>query len=325
MSDAVLREGSVHIERATGAGSVSGVPELPDGFAQTFESCYIDVGGLRLHAVIGGGGPPLLLVCGWPQTWYAWRYVMPRLAQQFTVIAVEPRGVGLSEKAPTGYDSDTLATDLLGVMTVLGHERFALVGFNIGNWTGYAMAAARPDRIERWVMVESIFPGVTPSPPVFDVRQLSDNLWHVGFNRAYGINERMVQGREDIYFGHQFASKAGSPNAIPDYAVEVYVDAVTNSEALRASFEYYRAIDVNMERNKERVKARLPMPILAVGASRALGEYVEHTARLIADNVAGLVIADCGHFIPEEAPGAFLEAIEPFLLPLDSHWRLKGN
>jgi hypothetical protein len=64
MSDAVLREGSVRIERATGAGSVSGVPELPDGFAQTFESCYIDVGGLRLHAVIGGGGPPLLLVCG---------------------------------------------------------------------------------------------------------------------------------------------------------------------------------------------------------------------------------------------------------------------
>jgi pimeloyl-ACP methyl ester carboxylesterase len=215
MSDATLRQGSVHIERATGAGSVSGVPELPDGFAKTFESRYIDVDGLRPHAVIGGEGPPLLLVCGWPQTWYAWRYVMPRLAQQFTA-------------------------------------------------------------------------------------------------------ERMVQGREEIYFGHQFASKAGSPNAIPDYAVDVYVDAVKNSEALRASFEYYRAIDVNMERNKERVKTRLPMPILAVGASHALGEYVETTARLIADNVAGLVIANCGHFIPEKAPGAFLEAIEPFLRPLDS-------
>jgi pimeloyl-ACP methyl ester carboxylesterase len=301
MPDATSREGSVHIERATGAGSVSGVPELPDGFAKTFESCYSDVDGLRLHAMAGGAGPPLLLVCGWPQTWYTWRYVMPRLAQRFIVIGVEPRGVGLSEKAAAGYDSDTLANDLRGLVTAPGHERFALMWFNIGNWTGYAMA-----------LVESIFPGVAPSPPAFDVRQLSDNLWHVGFNRAYGINEPMVQGREDIYFGHQFASKAGSPNAIPEYPVGVYVNAVKSSEALRSTFWYYRAIDINMERNKERVKTRLPMPILAVGASRAWGGYVEETARLIADNVTGLVIADCGHFIPEEAPHDFLEAIEPF-------------
>jgi pimeloyl-ACP methyl ester carboxylesterase len=241
---------------------------------------------------------------------------MPRLAEQFTVIAVEPRGVGLSEKTAAGYDSDTLANDLLGLMTVLGYDHFALMGFNIGNWTGYAMAASQPHRIERWVILETIFPGVTPSPPVFSVRGLSDGLWHVGFNRAHGINERMVQGREEIYFGHQFTSKAGSPTAIPSYAVGVYVDAVKSSDALRASFEYYRAIDVNMERNKVRAITRLPMPILAIGSPRGLGQYVEDSARLIADNVTGLLI-DCGHFIPEQAPDALLEAVEPFLRPLD--------
>jgi hypothetical protein len=86
-----------------GPGSVSGAPNLPAGFADTFSSRYIDTGGVRLHAVIGGDGPPLLLVHGWPETWYAWRLVMPALAQDFEVIAVDQRGIGLSDKPEDGY------------------------------------------------------------------------------------------------------------------------------------------------------------------------------------------------------------------------------
>ena len=81
-----------------GPGSVSGAPHLPAGFADTFTSRYVDIGGLQLHAVIGGKGRPLLLVHGWPQTWYQWRLVMPALAQDFQVIAVDQRGIGLSDK-----------------------------------------------------------------------------------------------------------------------------------------------------------------------------------------------------------------------------------
>lgn len=312
----MTHNGAAHAAMVTGAGSVSGVPELPDGFIKIFQSRFVDVDSLRLHAVIGGEGPPLLMVCGWPQTWYAWRYVMLGLAERFTIVAVDPRGVGLSEKPAAGYDSDTLAKDLLGLMTVLAYDRFSLMAFSIGNWASYAMAASQPGRIQRWVIVESVFPGVSPSPPVFNVRHLSDSLWHIGFNRAYNVNERMVEGREEIYFGHQFTSKAGSPTAIPSYAIGVYVDAVKSSDALRASFEFYRAIDVNMERNMERVKTRLPIPILAVGASRALGHFVEETAKLVADDVTGLVV-DCGHFVAEEAPRELLAAVGPFLRPLD--------
>src|SRR5215468_3571675 len=99
-----------------GPGSASGAPHLPRGFADTFKSRYVDAGGIRLHAVIGGNGPPLLLVHGWPQTWYQWRLVMPELARGFTVIAVDQRGVGLSDKPRSGYDSGTQANDLVALM-----------------------------------------------------------------------------------------------------------------------------------------------------------------------------------------------------------------
>src|SRR5215472_8236168 len=94
-----------------GFGSVSQAPNLPDGFTNTFTSHYVDTSALRQHAVIGGDGPPLLLVHGWPQTWYAWRLVMPALARHFQVIAVDQRGTGLSDRTPDGYDTGTMASD----------------------------------------------------------------------------------------------------------------------------------------------------------------------------------------------------------------------
>jgi len=105
-----------------GPGSVSGAPHLPEGFTATFASRYITTGDLRQHVVIGGDGPPLLLVHGWPETWYAWRLVMPGLARDFQVIAPDQRGTGLSGKPADGYDTGTLAGDLVTMMDVLGHQ-----------------------------------------------------------------------------------------------------------------------------------------------------------------------------------------------------------
>src|SRR6186997_2651049 len=102
-----------------GPGSVSGAPNLPAGFTDAFASRYVDTGEVRLHAVIGGEGPPLLLVHGWPQTWYQYRLLMPALARDFTVVAVDQRGIGLSDKPEDGYDTRTLANDLVELMDVL--------------------------------------------------------------------------------------------------------------------------------------------------------------------------------------------------------------
>ena len=109
-----------------GAGSVSGAPNLPARFTDTFTSRYVNTGQLRLHAVTGGGGPPLLLVHGWPQTWYAWRMVMPALAKDFQVVAVRSARLrGLSDKPRDGYDAGSEANDMIALMDALGHDRFS--------------------------------------------------------------------------------------------------------------------------------------------------------------------------------------------------------
>jgi pimeloyl-ACP methyl ester carboxylesterase len=117
-----------------------------------FTSRYIDTADVRLHAVIGGDGPPVLLIHGWPGSWYYWRLVMPALARDFEVIAVDQRGIGLSDKPEDGYDTGTLANDLVGLMAALGHEQFAVVGVDTGLLIGYALAADHPGRVA-WLAV----------------------------------------------------------------------------------------------------------------------------------------------------------------------------
>ncbi|WP_367185522.1 alpha/beta fold hydrolase [Mesorhizobium ventifaucium] len=184
-----------------GSGSATRAPYLPKGFTDTFTSRYVHANGVRLHAVVGGKGPALLLVHGWPQTWYQWRLVMPALARDFQVIAIDQRGIGLSDKPQNGYDSGTQANDLIALMDALGHKRFAMIGFDTGMGIGYALAADHPDRVERLVIGEGIIAGVTPSPPLIVPGPLNKRLWHIAFNRLDGdVNERLVRGRE----GHLF-------------------------------------------------------------------------------------------------------------------------
>jgi pimeloyl-ACP methyl ester carboxylesterase len=176
-------------------------------------------------------------VHGWPQTWYAWRLVMPALARDFAVVAPDQRGTGLSGKPQDGYDTGTLAGDLVALMDAQGHRRFAVAGHDTGMWIGYALAADHPDRL---AVAETPLPGVSPSPPLFANAHLNDALWHFGFNRLAEVNDQLVTGREAIYFGWQFASKAARP--MPGSAVGYYVDALASGpDALHAGFGIYRA------------------------------------------------------------------------------------
>jgi hypothetical protein len=201
-----------------GVGSVSGAPQLPAGFTDTFSSRFIEAGDLRMHAVIGGSGPPLLLVHGWPQTWYAWRMVMPALARNFQVIAVDQRGIGLSDKPGGGYDSTTLAGDLVALMNALGHDRFAVYGTDVGMPLAFALAADHSERVARLIVSEASLPGVTPSPPLFLPPEANERLWHLTFNQLPAkVNEALVKGREEIFFGAEFDASAGT-NKLPDYA-----------------------------------------------------------------------------------------------------------
>ncbi|MFD9194567.1 alpha/beta fold hydrolase [Streptomyces phaeochromogenes] len=299
---------------ADGTTSLSSL-RLPDGFTDVFTSRLVEVNGLRLHAVTGGDGPALLLIGGWPQTWYAWREVMPALARQHTVVAVDSRGAGLSDKPDDGYDAGTLSADLVALMAALGHDRFDVVGHDIGTWTGYALAADHPERVGRLAILEAVIPGLTPSPPFFGPAAANLKLWQFGFNRLTGLNEDLVRGREPLFFGYQFAKKAATPDAIPAYAVDVYVDAITaDPRALRASFAYYRALDETIAQNEQRSKTRLTLPVLALGGALWSGASAAQTMRLAADDVTGVVLDDCGHYPAEEQPARFVEILEDFLV-----------
>src|SRR5215813_6280542 len=235
-----------------GPGSVSGAPNLPAGFTNTFTSRYVDAGDLRLHAVTGGEGPPLLLVHGWPQTWYAWRLLMPALARDFCVVAVDQRGIGLSDKPQDGYDTATLANDLVALMEALGHQRFALYGTDVGMPIAYALAADHPDRVDRLVVSEAPLPGISPSPPLFLPPLLNARLWHLAFNQLPKLNEQLVQGREAIFFGAEFDASAGT-HKLPAEAVKYYIDTLAaDPEALRGSFEFYRAFTTTIAQNTQR-------------------------------------------------------------------------
>ncbi|MEU6142797.1 alpha/beta hydrolase [Streptomyces sp. NPDC047081] len=297
-----------------GRGSVAQAPRLPEGFGRTFTSRYVDIGDVPLHAVTGGDGPALLLHAGWPQTWYAWRLLMPALARDFRVVALDARGVGESGKPADGYDTGTLASDAVALMAALGHERFSMVGHDVGMWVGYALAADHPARIDRLAVAEAAIPGLSPSPPLLSSRETNDRLWHFAFNRLSGLNEELVRGREDLFFGHQFATKAAKP--LPDHAVRHYVDTLAEDPAaLRSSFAFYRALDTTVAQNERRRARRLELPVLAIGGGENLGEGVGATMRLAADDVETVVIPGCGHYPAEETPDEMLTALRSFLIP----------
>src|SRR5688500_6846410 len=229
-----MSSSSIHLPTPVGPGSVSGAPHLPAGFTDTFTSRYVDTGELRLHAVIGGDGPPLLLVPGWPETWYAWRLLMAALPRDFEAVALDQRGMGLSDKPAGGYDTGTLAGDLVALMDALGHQRFAVVGHDTGFAISYALAADHPDRVVRVTLAEIPgSPGTAPSPPLFLPGPLNDRLWHLTFNRIDKLNEQLVAGREDLFFGWEFDAAA---KKLPDDVIDYYVRMLSNPDSLRGSF-----------------------------------------------------------------------------------------
>ena len=126
------------------------------------------VNGTTLHYMRGGEGPTVLLIHGFPQDWYEWRDVMPRLVDRYSVVAVDLRGVGGSAAPDTGYDAATMATDVAELVDGLGVGPVHVVGHDIGGWVAYALARLRPDVARSMIIMETLLPGIEPpgTPPV---------------------------------------------------------------------------------------------------------------------------------------------------------------
>ena len=139
-------------------------------------------------------------------------------------------------------------------------------------------------------------------------------LWHLAFNQLPKINEQLVTGREDIFFGAEFDASAGT-NKLPDYAVRYYIDTLKDPDHLRGSFEFYRAIPTTSAQNEQRKTRRLTLPVLAIGGAESSGEGVGNTMKLVADDVQITVLTGSGHWVAEQAPEQLLTALTAFLAP----------
>lgn len=272
---------------------------------------YLLVDGSRMHCAVMGDGPPVLLIPGWPQTWFTWRHIMKSLAQAgYMAIAVDPPGTGDSGRPASGYDTGAVAGVLHRLMGQLGHAAYHVVGHDIGMWVAYALASDFPDAVRRLVLTEAVIPGLAPAPPVFVPPEDNIFLWHFMFNQVQDLPEALIVGRERAYLNFIFDKWSHRRDRV---AADVYIDAYSAPGALRSGFAYYRAIPETIRQNQERSKVRLRMPVLAIGTEHATRDAPLVTMRDNATDLTGVIIPDCGHFVTEECHEAFSGHLLAFL------------
>ena len=267
----------------------------------TFSHHMATVNGIQLHYVMGGKGDPVVLLHGWPETWYSWHRVMPALAKNYTVIAPDLRGLGDSSKPPTGYDGKTVAEDIHQLVGKLGFKTIFLVGHDIGTFIVYSYAAAHPSEVKALAVMEAPIPGFLP--PVRPA------LWWVPFHQTPDVPEALVQGKEMLYLSWFYHNLANNPAAITQEDINEYVSHYSAPGGMRAGFEYYRAIPQDAIQNMNYSKTKLTMPVLGLGGgyTPAFGGNVTmpsvvYGMKILAQNVTGIIVPNSGHWIPEEQP-----------------------
>lgn len=290
------------------------MPELATKFNNTFAHHTSSVNGVRLHYVMGGKGEPLVLLHGFPQTWYSWHKVMPALAERYTVIVPDLRGYGDSSKPNDGYDKKTMAEDVYQLVNKLGYKRIFLVGHDVGGMVAYTYAAAHPTDVLRLVIAEALIAGLNPGFEDAMDNSQGQGSWWVTFNTVPNLPEALVAGRERIYIDWFCKNVAYNPAAISESDIDEYVRAFSTPGAMRAVFESYRAIFQDVEDNKEHVKTKLKMPVLALGGGSgvSVGDRLHQSLLPVTENLRGVLIERCGHWIPEEQPEEFTQQLLAF-------------
>ena len=215
--------------------------------------------GVRLHAV-SAGDPAMqtvVLLHGWPQTWWEWRHVMPALSQRFHVVALDLRGFGDSDRpAPeSGYDVATLAADIAGVLDHLAVARAHVVGHDLGGHVAYAVARLHPQRVDKLALADTPLPLYGLEVPGW--AQVEKRLWHQQFHRVPYLPEALIAGRERLYLSWFFSMHAWNRSAIGPADVDEYVRAYSAPGGLSAGFAFSRTT----ERSAEQVKAASTGPL----------------------------------------------------------------
>lgn len=270
---------------------------------------YADLGEARLHYVTAGQGPAVVLIHGWPQTWYVWRDIMPALAARYRVIAPDLRGLGDSSRPLGGYDKKTLADDIWRLAhDILDERRLFVVGHDWGGPVAYALAAQHRDAVRRMAIFDVPVPG-DGTPVMFN------NRWHHGLHWELDFPEALTAGREDVYLGFFYRNWGARPDAISEEAQREYLRTYRQPGAMRGGFNLYRATPQDVADNEAfREQGKLTMPILVYGAPHGHGRGMAamESWQRVALDVRGGIAEGCGHWIPEERPDWVVQQLIAF-------------
>jgi pimeloyl-ACP methyl ester carboxylesterase len=293
------------------------VPGLPLRDLAGFTHRWVDAEGIRLHAVEGGrsGGPTVVLLAGFPQTWWAWHKAMPRLAERFHVIAVDLPGQGHSDRPEGGYDTHTLAARVQAALAALNVRKYWLAGHDIGAWVAFSLAQRYQDRLHGVALLDSGIPGVTLPDAVPTDPERAWKTWHLAFHLVPELPEALITGRERDYVGWFLRVKALSPNAFDGADIDYYAASVAAEGGLRASLAYYRDAEESTRKIRDALagQGHLTIPVLGVSSSHGSIPDMAAGLRSWAENVTGVVIPEAGHFIPDEQPEATVDALTAFI------------
>lgn len=276
---------------------------IPDGAA----SHTARVNDVTLHYVEMGKGPLVVLLHGWPQTWLSWRHILIELSKNHRVVAPDLRGTGLSEKTAQGYDKKTIATDIKALIHHLGETSAIVIGHDMGGKAAYVMAHLYPDTVSKLVLVDCLLPGTE------NLDALRGGAWHYGFHIAKDVPEMLTQGREEEYIASQIRAWSYKKDAIDAQTISAYAQSYSAPGGMTAGFNYYRALKDDVALAQTFADKKLAMPVLTVTGQYSAGDKLAMSLAPQAPQLTSVVITDSGHFVAEEQPQAFVDAVQKFI------------
>ncbi|WP_431982700.1 alpha/beta fold hydrolase [Streptomyces qinglanensis] len=286
-------------------------------FNATFRHEFAEVRGVRMHYVTGGRGPALVLLHGWPQTWYEWRKIMPDLAEHHTVYALDLPGLGDSRGTPDSFDKKSLARHVRSLLRDrIGLDTFDLVAHDLGGGVGAQYVSQFPREVHSYVHMDYPLPG--RKLPAARYRTFS---WHMAFNSQQEIPEQLVDNRKDMreyitafsaQVAHGGSAFGGDRTKSPFTRAEIqeYVRTYGRPDVRHAGFELYRSLDRDERDNIAAAPAHTPTLLLTATGSLAA---TRPTLTPMLRNVTRAVeIPESGHWLAEENPEAVAREIRAF-------------
>ena len=275
---------------------------------------HVSVNGTELHYVSAGTeGSPVMLVHGFPESWWIFHKLIPLLAEHHRVFAVDLRGFGDSALASADHDSATAAEDLVALIAELDVGPVHLTGQDISGPTTFRVAARHPELVRTYTAIETGLPG-------FGLEMLADvthgGAWHIGVLAAPGIPEMLLAGREREFLAdYAFPSISATPGAFTDEDVEEIARSYARKDGFMGAAGLYRSMLAEADDIRDLAATKLDMPVLAVGGGS--GDFTANAISQVARDVTTVTLDGIGHYAAMEAPDRLAAALVAFYGDVD--------